>query len=578
MDSNSGSFIEPGPPSRDHNIGCEGGTTVDTSVSSAPLDVFSNQDLVHKILEMLRDSLDAADIANIRRSCQRELYQLLFVNKSFFENTIEFLWEVMHSLLPCFSLIPSFKAKDTGYTFDRIHDPEWDRFHVYATHIKHFNFESPSPFEQLSEHWLSFLLRKSARTSLFPSLKTITCSYEARGAVRLLPLGFGPQLQRLSFAIRSATSDGHPYAIPDDWESNEHDLIDGDQTAGLLADVKSFASDIESLIYQGPITMAVMQSLSSLAQLTELKLTITSYNDVNDVYSLNDLRHLRTLKLSILSSWGPNNLSRRTVQKPPVDSLPSLRHLDVVACAWTMKALTFAIAPTNLKSFRHRLVDLQYRNNYLYHLSNFLGVSEDLQHIDIATRDNVHADGLGELSDQDTFTAFVSRLIRQGKLSQVGMTGLPLNGISTREAYRVGLCGKNMSRLTSFRYVPQGHGVDQKYYATPEALQDLAFKGCKTIKQLELRFQDTSFHTMPPLPVQRSSHPLQELHIVTEASDNQFDLTLRQKFAIAMFLDCLFPSLSRVSGSAGALWEDINALIESYQISRRYHHLPVHTT
>lgn len=453
-------------------------------------------------------------------------------------------------------------------TFDGIRDIEWDRFHLYAGCVKHFNFHSPCPFEQLSERWLSFLLRKSARTSLFPALQTLNCSYEARGAIRLLPVTFRSQLEQLSLAVRSAARTHNPYAIPNDWESGKHDFIDADPMAGLMADVNSFASELRSLIYRGPVTTTVMRSLSGLVQLTELTITITSYNDVNDVYSLNNLKHLQMLKMHVLSSWGPNKLGSASVKRPPPRSLPSLLRLDVVATAWTMMTLAWVIAPTNLQVFRHEVVDLQYGKAYLSRLACFLGCNQDLQHICIAMSDRPGSSE--ELSSQETFLMLLSPLLQQGSLVDLSVMGLPLNGASLHEMYRVCLEGKDLSRLKTFRCVPQGDGVPRQCYATPETLQDLALKGCKSLETLELRFRD--FQTMPPIPVQRSTHSLRELRIVTEASNLSY--TLSEKVSIAMFLDSLFPSLSLVSGSASALWEDINTLIESYQLNRRYHSTP----
>lgn len=104
------------------HISSEGETVVDSPTSSAILDVFSNRDLMRSILQTLRDMLDTPDLATARGAptlWQKEFNRLLLVSQGFFGIAIEFLWESMHSLLPCFSLIPSFKANDTGYVSGR---------------------------------------------------------------------------------------------------------------------------------------------------------------------------------------------------------------------------------------------------------------------------------------------------------------------------------------------------------------------------------------------------------------------------------------------------------------------------
>jgi hypothetical protein len=90
----------------DEHTASEGETMVDAPISSAVLDALSNQDIMQGVLEMLQDSLDdVADVCHVPTLWHKELYQLLLVSKSFFEIAVQFLWENMHSLLPCFSLI-----------------------------------------------------------------------------------------------------------------------------------------------------------------------------------------------------------------------------------------------------------------------------------------------------------------------------------------------------------------------------------------------------------------------------------------------------------------------------------------
>jgi hypothetical protein len=86
------------------------------------MQVISNQELIHLIYGNLRQSYKVPNVEGLLPSktplWQKQLWRLLFVNKSFFETTVEFLWQTVHSLLPVFSLVPSFKAEDTGYVSD----------------------------------------------------------------------------------------------------------------------------------------------------------------------------------------------------------------------------------------------------------------------------------------------------------------------------------------------------------------------------------------------------------------------------------------------------------------------------
>ncbi|KAH6903207.1 hypothetical protein BKA70DRAFT_1301903 [Coprinopsis sp. MPI-PUGE-AT-0042] len=529
---------------------------------SACMQVISNQELIHMIFGMLRDSLNISNVEGVLPSktplWQKELRRLLFVNKSFFETTVEFLWQTMYSLLPVFSLVPSFKAEDTGYTFDGTHSAEWGRFQFYAAQIRHFVFEVPCPFEQLPEHWLTFLLRKSAGTPLFPSLKTISSSFAARGGIRLLPAAL--------YATLAATLARYP-----DWESSSDDPIEADPMSGLMAAVASFAAALRSLRYRGPITKGVIRSISGLSELTELDLTITSYNDVCDVYKLNRLSNLRKLKFLILSSWGPDDLNDITVKPSPSTSLPSLRCLEVVSTSWDMAALTQVIAPPALITFRSQIVEVD-SNIYLTKLTEFITLNNGLVNLAMTlSTDELSGHEWAE-AGQEAYLTALSRSIKGGKLVHLDITGLHFSGPFVQRAYASSLKSEANTRLELFRFSLPGElsfEGDERYFATADTLQDLALKGCKNLKTLELHFQDDSFSQAPLLPTQKSTHPLQYLSIITFVDDEHLDYSVRHKIAIAVFLDRLFPSLVKVDGTATALWEDVNALVESYQASRR---------
>ena len=85
------------------------------------LQVIGNHDLMFMIFGMLQRSLDtrAVDGGSSSQTTslgwKKQLHELIFVNESFFEIAVEFLWDTMHSFLSIFSLVPSFKTEDTGY-------------------------------------------------------------------------------------------------------------------------------------------------------------------------------------------------------------------------------------------------------------------------------------------------------------------------------------------------------------------------------------------------------------------------------------------------------------------------------
>ncbi|KAH6903206.1 hypothetical protein BKA70DRAFT_1514910 [Coprinopsis sp. MPI-PUGE-AT-0042] len=438
-------------------------------------------------------------------------------------------------------------SDDTGFTFDGICEAEWDRFELYACQVRRFSFEFACPFEQLPEPWLLFLLHRSASKPLFPALKAVTCSYSARGAVRLLPVVLKPQVESLSLCIRSRP--GEDFAIPPDWESKEGDPIDAEPSSALFASAPFIIPGLKHLYYRGPITMGIVATLSDLSQLAHLSLTISSWNDVRDIRSLNDLSVLQTLKLVILPTWGPNEAGA-AIPSPPPNSLPNLRHLDVISTVWVMFCLTYCISVENLKFFRHQTTRVDYAPHPLIVAQQIGFISK-----------NPHLNRL-------IMTAS-ARNIKDGRLVELKSTGIPLSGVWIRQVYHNALARSN-SVLESFRFeMPRRLAFegDQEHFATLDTLQDLSLRGCTTSKHLQLQFRDDAFDQEPPFPTQEGSHALEQLHILTDVADLNYPLS--HKVAIAMFLDRLFPFLDEVSGSSQTLWSDVNVLVKSYQKGRR---------
>ncbi|KAH6891803.1 hypothetical protein BKA70DRAFT_1571936 [Coprinopsis sp. MPI-PUGE-AT-0042] len=534
------------------------------------IQVIKNRELMHIIFAMLQTSLEGPQVQGPRRErhWRHELHRILCVNKSLFETTVEFLWETLNSFLPAFRLLPSFKADDTGFTFDGICEAEWDRFEFYACQVRRFSFDFACPFEQLPEPWLLFLLHRSASKPLFPALKAVTCSYSARGAVRLLPVVLKPQVESLSLCIRSRP--GEDLAIPPDWESKEGDPIDAEPSSALFASAPFVIPGLKHLYYQGPITMGIVATLSDLSQLAHLSLTISSWNDVRDIRSLNDLSVLQTLKLVILPTWGPNEAGT-AIPSPPPNSLPNLRHLDVISTVWVMFCLTYCISVENLKFFRHQSTRVDYAPHPLI-VAQQIGFISKNPHLNrlimTASARNVGKRRWPEEA-QENYLTFLANKIKDGRLVELKSTGIPLSGVRIRQVYHNALARSN-SVLESFRFeMPRRLAFegDQEHFATPDTLQDLSLRGCTTLKHLQLQFRDDAFDQEPPFPTQEGSHALEQLHILTDVADLNYPLS--HKVAIAMFLDRLFPFLDEVSGSSQTLWSDVNVLVKSYQKGRR---------
>ncbi|KAG2007001.1 hypothetical protein CC2G_014730 [Coprinopsis cinerea AmutBmut pab1-1] len=519
---------------------------------------------------MLCESFETSHISAISGPSQwkRHLLPLVLVTP-FFKAATDMIWEHMHCLLPVFSLLPSFKAEATGYSFGGITDDEWSSgFYLYTEKVKQFTFTSPCVFEEISQSWLSFLLIESLKRPFFPSLKSFTLLHGAQSALKILPMTIHPAFQSLDMQLRSIMN---TTAVPKDWET------EGEGDSGIdpfVSSVASLTSQLKKLRYRGPLTDSSLISISRLKKLHSLSLTPTTPCTYNELpRKLKNLTELRDLTIAV----------HRPQSDPPTCpnyKYPSGGHLRLTSIsltgkAWSICCLVSQLSPTTLVRFRACVTDIGNGGPLKKQLAIVLSRNKALQHLTVssfqplvARTRNCTYSSLPDSPEFDLLTKLPSS-IRSG-LQEVDITGIPIFSTSDiRLAVTRCLQHYPDASLIKFRFhipKPLRKDEDEAFLPTWDTLSFIALEGSKTLRHLELQLQTACFQQPPTIPPGFSDHGLQHLFIVTD--DPSLNLSFHDKIAIAVFIDHLFPHLQSVGGTAEEEWGMINALVLSYQERR----------
>ncbi|TFK25448.1 hypothetical protein FA15DRAFT_357971 [Coprinopsis marcescibilis] len=394
-----------------------------------------------------------------------------------------------------------------------------------------------------------------------------------------------------TLSITVSSPEGRFLGVPREWRRGTTALAHAD-SFGLITNMSSFALGLHTFTYRDPVSKELAAEVGSLERLTKLDLTPTCHVDYTDFIGIKRLESLREVRIcALLLSHKPTGQKRmRVLETIPV--IPNLLRLEIVAPSDGDMYYLYDLFASQT-TMTH--VQLTYSTQWIYTfpfyvLSAVLGVNRSIQHFDVK---NLADPSLGpsdpelkilnatlrthwsEVKQQELLSHITHRL-RNHSLAELVMDDLPVFSGRMIQKCRDKCLRADCSKLETFRFVvgrKYRAPDDERYLATFADLQRLAISGCRSLKHLELQFNEldlpmnaSRLARIPDKDVLRSDHGLETLGIVMDGEYKA--LSFQQMVAVALYLDRLFPVLEMVWGISRKVWEDVDTLVKSYQKRR----------
>ncbi|KAJ3545253.1 hypothetical protein NMY22_g2503 [Coprinellus aureogranulatus] len=487
--------------------------------------VLESKDILPIILEHLKD-VEGPE-------WRAAFAQVIRTNGSFFDCGTKVLWGEMKSLTPFLQLLPWFNHNYRGLAmYEYAGAEDWKRFSVYARKVNHLSVYDPAGEVAIAEEWMSQLMNLHGRPDpLFPVLQRVELRNIDKPYHNHLFLTLNEQLSYLDARARQDPS-------------------------VLLASSPMLShkcSNLTYFAYSGPTSPELFHNVSRIKTLTHAWVEMTSTCHQRDIISLRSLPNLQTLALHL-------EKNREIVYDsnlPVATAVKTLESLTVVASSNTQLAIQRALLPSpcylDLTISRRgaRLVEIY---STLRHCFNF---SSRLITMDIGFSTRINVDEFPV--DSRAAAATKQALLEGGRvLQQLNLVNVPP---SVGEPFSL-MLQTAIPRWTSLQkllfHVRTGQYPIKQFGRPYPNITFLATiqQACPCMEEFEFHFDDDVSAFEGHANQAASAHPLRILRVNTTRRD--ISLGVGEISRIAMYLDQLFPSLEEVSGTANALWRDVD--------------------
>lgn len=488
---------------------------------------------------------------------------LATVSKAFFHASIEILWERMASLVPFLAyVLPADKGED-----GRLY-PTLVRAPVLALcYLRRGDYDDESPA----------LPRHSFDSEGLGTIYTLCCQYEVSGTqssagyddARLAGLScelYGPTANSFS-KVRHLTarlgdalslfvaSNIFPVLTSFDLDLHNRSITEIENTRALTVGLKQASSVLTSLKLLKPTTPSIIEDISHISSLKKLHIFI---NHDPEELVLSRLAKLPLLEsLRIVQELDP--LDRRAATRFPVafDSRPllsgkgkfrQLKELCVKANGTAQYLIAAGLLPCGLKKVAMEVVPDALNTQMaliplagaLYAHHNPLLERFDASIVGDKTFSRAYLQKIQEMRADDRFAVrpFVNALAKLRNLSHLLVWHIPFLAVDI--SLQLLEAVQSLPELTYLVIMPtaftNGH-TDALIEPTFDSLEDIVKHNRKlTSLQIEV---DTRIIPLAPLKCV-SDHPLCALALST-GRDGWKTLTTGSKFALAQYLDALFP-------------------------------------
>ncbi|KAJ3540174.1 hypothetical protein NMY22_g4412 [Coprinellus aureogranulatus] len=515
----------------------------------------------------------------------------LTISRAFFHAVASIVWRSMHSLKPVFKLLPWFlKPNYNGIgVFKYAGVEDWTRFNLYAPLIRNFDFLTESMSEMTAYQALELLTLDGRPTFLFPNLRSVSISPLGRFSVASPFLLLSPSLNMIQYQF------SNPQDKAWDPRSPLPELVPPpDDLMTVLPRLAATCIQLRSFSYWGPTTHEFLSTLCQIKSLRVLQLKITNKQNPNGLQYIHNLPCIEELSIEGLSFEGGAEEPRVLDLVPSTSRMPRLQALTIRAASLWHGRVALCLAPTTLRRLHLQMVKRSESTSLFLIGYTYFKLNTALEDVYIEflyqdVEEPAPPSQSAARGEREAAEGFETALARLGNLRRFFISGIPFD-----------LAAALLPRITealvlwpvvtciSFRVQPPEPLIARSNGTTPRLpapstspFPGLSFlplvigKLCPSLEEFEFHF-DTILVAKESLEMFLDAREgpthfrLRKLTINTgdtRAGSGALRLPQSRKADIAMFLDRLFPGLEVVRGSAGKVWDDINALVAAF---RRY--------